>query len=118
MARRLALALALLFAFTVARAADLPSRAFKIERQPLASALRLFAEQAQVQLIFSEQDVSALTSGEVAGQLPPRAALEALLHGTPLEFELTPNNVAVVRKARALARPSQERRTAYATEST
>jgi outer membrane receptor protein involved in Fe transport len=110
MARTLALLLTFLFALTAARAVDLPARAFKIERQPLSSALRLFAEQAQVQLIFSEQDVSGLTSGEVAGQLPPRAALDALLHGTPLEFELTPNNVAVVRKTQRLAGAGNERR--------
>jgi hypothetical protein len=77
MARTFALGLAVLFALTAARAADLPARAFKIESQPLSSALRRFAEQAQVQLIFSERDVSGLTSSEVAGQLAPRAPSSA-----------------------------------------
>src|SRR5512138_411490 len=110
MARTLAFGIALLVVLMAAHAADPSTRAFSIERQPLSTALRAFAEQAQVQLIFSEQDVSGLTSGLVAGQLPTRAALAALLHGTALEFELTQNNVAVVRRARALVTAPKERR--------
>ena len=83
-------------------ARELPSRAFEIEPQPLSAALRAFAEQAQLQIIFSESDVGNLESSHIAGHLPPRIALESLLHGTSLEFEFTDSNVAVVRKARAL----------------
>ncbi|HVY80188.1 MAG TPA: TonB-dependent receptor, partial [Steroidobacteraceae bacterium] len=119
MARRVALGLTLLFALIAARGADLPARTFHIDPQPLASALRLFAEQAQVQLIFSEQDVRGLTSGAVDGHLPPRAALEALLRSTALDFELTPNHVAVVRKARPLTTaPEPPRRAAGNEQST
>jgi outer membrane receptor protein involved in Fe transport len=78
-----------------------PGRDFEIESQPLSSALRVFAEQAQLQIIFSERDVGTLASSRIAGHLPPRIALESLLHGTPLEFELTDSNVAVIRKTRS-----------------
>jgi outer membrane receptor protein involved in Fe transport len=80
---------------------ELPSRAFEIDPQPLSSALRVFAEQAQVQIIFSEADVGTLPASRIAGHLPPRIALESLLHGTALEFEFTESNVAVVHKARS-----------------
>lgn len=101
------LAFALVFASSAARARELPGRDFEIEPQPLSSALRVFAEQAQVQIIFSESDVGTLASSRIAGHLPPRIALESLLHGTSLEFELTGSNVAVIRKARS---PRQARR--------
>jgi iron complex outermembrane recepter protein len=84
----------------VALAQAPPSRPFRIDPQPVSSALRAFAEQAQVQLIFSDADVSSLSTAGVAGEFSPREALDRLLRGTPLEFELTRNNVAVVRKAR------------------
>ncbi|MEJ1962036.1 MAG: TonB-dependent receptor [Gammaproteobacteria bacterium] len=87
----------------VAQAKEPPGRPFQIETQPVSSALRAFAEQAQVQLIFSEADVGSLNSSPVIGYLSPRAALESLLHGTALEFEFTESNVAVVRKPRNIA---------------
>jgi outer membrane cobalamin receptor len=96
------LALFLALASGAVCAKDLPSRAFEIEPQPVSSALRTFAEQGQVQLIFSESDVRSLDSPGVAGHLAPRDALGALLHGTALEFEFTQGNVAVVRKARSV----------------
>ena len=98
----LALGLALALTAAAAYAKELPSRAFQIDPQSIASALRAFAEQAQVQLIFSESDVRALVSPGVAGDLPPRDALARLLRGTALEFEFTKSNVVVVRKARSL----------------
>jgi outer membrane receptor protein involved in Fe transport len=107
--------LTLLAAFGPAlHARELPTRDFEIEPQPLSSALRVFAEQAQLQIIFSESDVGTLASSRVAGHLPPGIALDSLLHGTSLEFELTDGNVAVVRKARSsrdarAARRSRER---------
>ena len=102
------IALALPLAASSVHARELPSRSFEIEPQPLSTALRVFAEQAQLQIIFSESDVGALASSRIAGHLPPRIALESLLHGTSLEFELTDSNVAVVRKAR----PARETRAA------
>jgi iron complex outermembrane receptor protein len=103
-----ALLLALAVAAGAARAADLPSRAFRIDPQPVSSALRVFVEQAQVQLIFSERDVRNVATAGVVGRLAPRAALERLLQGTALEVEFTASNVAVVRRASALAESSAD----------
>ncbi len=112
----LAVAVTLAWAFVLglgsmgtAYAKDLPSRAFRIDPQPVTSALRAFAGQAQVQLIFSDADVRNLASAGVAGQLSPRDALAGLLYGTELEFEFTKNNVAVVRKAKGRAAAADAR---------
>jgi iron complex outermembrane recepter protein len=91
------------FALSTALAQTLPNRSFRIEPQPVSSALRVFAAQAGIQLLFSEQDVRDLPSAGVAGTLPPRDALERLLRGTQLEFEFTESNVAVVRRPRSQA---------------
>jgi outer membrane receptor protein involved in Fe transport len=78
-------------------------RTFQISPQPVSSALRTFAEQAQVQLIFSDQDVRSLVTPGVKGVLSPQDALEKLLSGTSLQFEFTTRNVAVVRRTSAAA---------------
>lgn len=97
-----------------ARAQAPPARSFQIAPQSVSSALRTFAEQAEVQLIFSDQDVRSLVTPGVTGTLPPREALEKLLVGTSLRFEFTATNVAVVRHVRraATARPSATARAA------
>ena len=105
----LAAASALLLASGTAQAKDLPPRSFQIDKQPIATALRTFAEQAQVQLIFSEADVRTLMSNGVSGELSPRDALARLLSGTALEFEFTRNNVAVVRGARTQTAVARQR---------
>jgi outer membrane receptor protein involved in Fe transport len=66
----------------------------------LSGALRTFARQGGVQLIFSEQDVTGLQAPGVNGQLSPPEALAQLLSGMPLEYEFTTSGVAVVRKPR------------------
>jgi iron complex outermembrane receptor protein len=93
----------LLLAFVCATAlgAELPERQFDIRPQSVSSALRTFANQAELQLIFSEQDVRDLASPGVRGHLSPEGALESLLDGTDLRFQFTANNVVVVRKAPA-----------------
>jgi iron complex outermembrane receptor protein len=98
----IATSLALLLAGVaqLAPAGEPASGSFQIEPQSVSTALRMFAEQSQLQLIFSEQDVRNLASAGVAGELAPRAALARLLGGTALDFEFTANDVVVVRKAR------------------
>ncbi|MBX5459931.1 MAG: TonB-dependent receptor [Steroidobacteraceae bacterium] len=101
-ARAAALALAVcVLALGTAHGQPLPDRRFDIEPQPVAGALRSFAAQAQMQLIFSEQDVGPFQSHGVAGVLSPEVALRELLRGTGLEFEFTANNVVVVRRPAA-----------------
>lgn len=91
------LASALFFAGPL-RAADMGTYTFDIPSQPLATALKVFADQAGLQLIFTQEDVAALETAGVTGSLSPRDALIILLKGTSLEFEFTDSDVLVVRR--------------------
>lgn len=73
-------------------------RSFTIPPQSLSSALKVFASQAELQLIFTESDVGTGQTSGVKGELAPAAALDEILKGTPLEYEITASNVVVVRK--------------------
>jgi TonB-dependent siderophore receptor len=79
-------------------------KTYSIAPQAVSSALKVFAAQSGMQLIFSERDVGATTTSGVDGRLPPRESLAEILKGTGLEFEFTANDVVVVRKA---ASPAQ-----------
>src|SRR6267154_531361 len=90
--------LVMCFAGSVARAADPAPLAYKIEPQSVSTALKAFAAQSNMQLIFTEQDVGSAKTTGVVGTRSPREALSEILKGTGLEFEFTANNVVVVRK--------------------
>lgn len=80
------------------QAAESRQRAYQISAQPLSPALKQFAAQSDLQLIFSEADVGGAQTAGVSGNLDPREALAQMLRGTELEFEFTASNVVVVRK--------------------
>ena len=71
-----------------ARADDILDRSirFHIAAAPLASALIEFSTQSGLQVAAADTDVSHLNSNGVNGTLPPRIALDMLLHGTGLGF--------------------------------
>lgn len=54
-------------------------RDFDIPAQALSSALLRFAEQSDLQILFSQEDVAGMTSRPVRGRLTPEAALAQLL---------------------------------------
>jgi outer membrane receptor protein involved in Fe transport len=59
-------------------------REFDIPAQPLSSALLRFADQSDLQILFSQEDVAGMTSRPVRGRLTPEAALAQLLpQGAP-----------------------------------
>lgn len=58
------------------------ARSFDIPRQPLAAALRRFADQSGMQLAYASADLQGLTSPGVRGSLPATEALSRLLAGT------------------------------------
>lgn len=73
-----------------AQSADQASRAataerdFDIPAQSLSSALLRFAEQSDLQILFSQEDVAGMTSRPVRGRLTPEVALAQLLpQGAP-----------------------------------
>ena len=83
---------------TTVDAADPAPQAYKIEAQPVSTALKEFAAQSNMQVIFTEADVgSAKTNGVSGHRRRGRRCLE-ILKGTGLKFEFTANNVVVVKK--------------------
>lgn len=68
-------------------AADLDTaHAFDIPAQPLSSALVLFAEQSEIQVITASRDLDSHRIEAVQGQLSARDTLTRLLVGTGLSF--------------------------------
>ncbi len=79
-------------------AADPAPQSYKIEPQSVSTALKAFAAQSNLQLIFTEADVGSAKTNGVSGTKAPREALSEILKGTGLKFEFTANNVVVVKK--------------------
>jgi iron complex outermembrane recepter protein len=80
-------------------AADPAPQAYKIEPQSVSTALKEFAAQSNLQLIFTEADVGSVKTNGVSGTKAPREALSEILRGTGLKFEFTANNVVVVKRS-------------------
>jgi TonB-dependent receptor len=73
-----------------------PAR-FDITAQPLPNALKHFAAQAKMQLLYRYDVVSHATATPVTGQLEKHAALERLLQGTGLVAVYSDDNTATIR---------------------
>jgi TonB-dependent receptor len=73
-----------------------PAR-FDIAAQPLPNALKNFATQAKMQLLYRFDVVSHATASQVSGQLEKHAALEQMLRGTGLEAVYSSENTATIR---------------------
>src|ERR1700730_5798703 len=91
----LACASGLLLATPGSASAD-PAR-FDIAAQPLPNALKNFAAQAKMQLLYRSDIVSRATASPVTGQLEKHVALEQLLRGTGLEAVYSSENTATIR---------------------
>src|SRR3984957_12597522 len=81
---------------TPGKASADPAR-FDIAAQPLPAALKNFAAQAKMQLLYRYDIVSHATAGPVSGQFERHAALELLLRGTGLEAVYSNDNTATIR---------------------
>ncbi len=71
-------------------------RSFNIEPQPLASALRRFAEQSGMQLAYRTADLRGLNSPGFRGQAASAQALGQLLSGTGVSFTMTAVNTVTI----------------------
>src|ERR1700722_12832457 len=80
---------------TPGRASADPAQ-FDITAQPLPSALKSFATQAKMRLLYQYDVVSQATANPVAGQLENHAALAKLLQGTGLEAVYSNPNTATI----------------------
>lgn len=90
--RRLALALAVSAAATHGYAAP---AAIQIQAQPLAHALAQLGQQTNLQLFFSPDLVAGKQAPAVSGNLAPEQALQQLLQGSGLTYEMSQDTVVV-----------------------
>ncbi len=88
---------------------------FDIGSQPLPDALKSFAAQAKMQLLYRYDVVRHATANPVTGQLEKHAALEQMLRGTGLEVIYSGVDTATIRlivqrqaRARAPTRPRRQ----------
>lgn len=78
--------LALIASVALAVAADAPKRTFNVAADAAERALRKFAEQAGIQLIFSPDIADGVRTRDVKGELSVGDAAERLLAGTYLKL--------------------------------
>jgi iron complex outermembrane recepter protein len=67
-----------------AYADEADKRSFKMPAGPATETLRVFSEQAQVQLLYATDDVRDVKTNAVAGDFTPVDTLNQMLEGTPL----------------------------------
>ncbi len=70
---------------------------FDIPPLPASQAIKLFAEQADLQIIARASDLTGLQAGAVRGDLEPAAALDILIHSTGLEAVRTGPSAFILR---------------------
>lgn len=107
-------------ALTAAYAGD-PARPvnFDLPPQSLATSLRALAHQADIQIIFSPEDVAGRDGPAISGAMSAREALARLLEATPLEFVVEGEDTIVIRSRRPAApAPASAPSTAAAPEAT
>ena len=67
--------------------------ALNIPSQSLASALNELGKQANLQILYSPDQVQGITSRPVSGSLEPVKALESLLQGSGISYQLNGDTV-------------------------
>lgn len=88
--------------------AQAQTRTFNVPTQAASSGVRIFAQQAGIQIIVAGRDTSGRTVNTVQGKLDTRAALEQLLEGTGLSVRSFNGSVAVVGLVNAQAATNEE----------
>ena len=67
-----------------------------IPAQPLSRALQQLGQQANLQILYSPESLAGLNSNAVSGHLEPKQALDNLLLGSGMTYQLTGNSVSLV----------------------
>lgn len=75
--------------------ADSTPTSIQIQAQPLASALSQLGQQTSLQLFFTPALVAGKQAPAVSGNLSPEQALQALLHGSGLTYEISEGTVVL-----------------------
>jgi hypothetical protein len=71
---------------------------FNIDRQPLPAALKAFADQSKMQLLYQYDTVAGFTGNAVSGELDTHVALESLLRRSGLEIIYSSDSAATIRQ--------------------
>lgn len=77
--------------------ADSSTLLFDIDKQPLSSALKAYAEQANTQLMFSPEALKGLISPAISGRYTRQDALRELVEHLGLEFVFKGSDTVVIR---------------------
>ena len=75
------------------------TRHFTIRQQSVVDALKILAIESDMQLVVSPTAIENVESQALSGTYSVPEALEALLAGTGLQFEITPDNLIIVRES-------------------
>jgi hypothetical protein len=72
---------------------------FRIDSQPLGTALQQFAEQSGLQIIFFSQETEGLQAPALNGSYTTSGALEMLLSGSRLIFRvINPKTIEIIER--------------------
>ena len=83
--------------------------AFRIDAQPIDGALKEFASQANLQLVYETTEVSPnIRSEHVAGAFTPEAALSRLLAHTNLDYKFINDRTVSIRSADSAPRSRRQ----------
>jgi iron complex outermembrane receptor protein len=91
------LSLAILATFAQAGYAEEQKQHFSIPAQPLASALQALAAQSGAQMLYAEQTASGKQGRPVIGDYTMREALDRLLAGSGLVYQVTDSGTVTIR---------------------
>ena len=91
-------AVALMFSVVVSAVALADSARFDIAAQPLPAALKVFASQANMRVLYQYDSISGLRGNPVKGELETHAALQELLKDTGLVVVYTSDSAATIRR--------------------
>lgn len=75
------------------------TKAYYIPPSEIGSALQTYSEQADVEIIYAEQDVEGKTTNGVDGSYSREAALEEIIEDADLTYEINDDGVVVIRSS-------------------
>ena len=90
------------------------TKVYSIPPSAVGSALQTYSEQADVEIIYAEQDVEGKTTDGVDGAYSREAALEEIIGDADLSYEINDDGVVVIKSSfldlkRASSRPPEVR---------
>ncbi len=85
---------------TVPALAMADSAAFSIPAQPMPAALKAFANQANMEILYKYAEISGVQGNAVTGEIEKHKALEQLLRNTGLEAVYSSESAATIRPLR------------------